>query len=104
MNRGWVDNLVEVNVHNAPLDSTISLMAEMEKKALEKILSSTRLENSIIHCVIHELYDPLKLQRKFLIRLKINGKILGIEHISGYLDDEKLKEEIIKKSRVRKKA
>ena len=35
MNRGWVDNLVEVNVHNAPLDSTISLMAEMEKKALE---------------------------------------------------------------------
>lgn len=106
MNRGWVDNVVEfrsrasseVHIHNAPLDSTISLMAEMEKRALEKILSSVKLENSEIDCVIHELDDHLQLQKKFLVRVKINGNILEVEHTSNCLDtEETVRGEIFKK-------
>lgn len=108
MNRHWIDNVIESNVRdnriteiriqNAPLDSTVALLADMEKAALDKILKSTRLENSVIDCVIHELKDPLFLRRKFLVRLKINGKILEIEHSTNNLDDEEfVKGEIIKK-------
>lgn len=92
------NRITEIRIQNAPLDSTVALLADMEKAALDKILKSTRLENSVIDCVIHELKDPLFLRRKFLIQLKINGKTLEIEHTTNNLDDEEfVKGEIIKK-------
>lgn len=82
-----------ITENRAPTDESVRLLKEMEKAAQDKVLGSIRLENCPIDCVIHAYQDFMGFDLQFIVRLKINNKIIEIKHIhrrkSSSLEDER---------------
>jgi histidinol-phosphate/aromatic aminotransferase/cobyric acid decarboxylase-like protein len=70
----------EVHEHRAPTDASVKLLREMEQAALDKILSTFRLEGAPVNCVIIHMRDapsaanPLAMGHRFILRYKLGSR------------------------------
>lgn len=64
----------------APTDESVKLLTEFEKAALDRLLKSVRLKDCQVDCVVHQWRDVLGLDDKYLIRYRVNGKDVKVEH------------------------
>lgn len=62
-----------VHEHRAPTDDSVRLLKEMEQAAREKVVSSVRVENTKIDCVLHAMNDPFNCSTKVAAHIRING-------------------------------
>jgi hypothetical protein len=63
-----------VHEYRAATDASVKLLAEMEEKALERILQSVRLDCNDLKMVLHHMKDPINLENNYLMQMNINGK------------------------------
>ncbi len=63
-----------VNEHRAPTDESVKLLKELEAAALDKIVSSIRIEDNTFTGVIHKMIDPLQLDVTYLAVYTLNGE------------------------------
>jgi len=77
-----MNQYLNLNVHEsktiiekrAPTDESVKLLHELEVAAENKIKAAIRLENCIIDCVIHKLYQHLSGDTHYIIHFRLNGK------------------------------
>lgn len=65
---------VNVTEKRAPTDESVRLLREMEGKAKESILSSTRVTGMGIDCVVHKMADHMNARTRFAVIYSLNGK------------------------------
>lgn len=85
---------IDVHEHRAPTDQSVKLLREMEKKAEKNVLSTVRLTDCPVDCVIHHMQSAITQRIHFVIMYKINGK----EHRLDYHSDpfvDKTQEQIV---------
>jgi hypothetical protein len=70
----------EVHEHRAPTDDSVKLLREMEHAALERVLSTIRLEGSPVDCAIVHMRDHLNYTHKFLIRYQLGRHKREVRH------------------------
>jgi len=70
----------EVHEHRAPTDQSVRLLAEMEDKALARVLDSVRLEGCEVDCVIHHMRDVMGMSDRFAIGYKLGEKCIRFFH------------------------
>ncbi|WP_347220270.1 hypothetical protein [Chryseobacterium sp.] len=81
---------ISVHEHKAPTDESVKLLAELEKKAQEKVDKAVRVGNTPIDVVIHTYDDWSNHHKKFAIHYKLNGKQYKVNESIPlhWLDDE----------------
>lgn len=68
-------NETKVKEYRAPTDESVKLLAEMEEKALNRIISMTRLENNTFNATWWVRYsDCFCDQKEAICRYMLNGK------------------------------
>jgi hypothetical protein len=70
----------EVHEHRAPTDASVKLLAEMEKAALDRILSSVRLDPCEVSCVVHHMFDHMSMSDKYIIQYQLGSGRYRVEH------------------------
>lgn len=71
---------VNINEHRAPTDDSVRLLREMEQKANENILKSTKVDNNLFTAVLHQMRDHLSDLDKYAVIFSINGKKIQVFH------------------------
>ncbi|MFZ2287596.1 MAG: hypothetical protein WAV93_11475 [Bacteroidales bacterium] len=77
---GPTNSSVTVHEHRAPTDESIRLLRELEQKANENVLKSTRVDNNSFTAVLHQMRDALSDLDKYAIIFSINGKKIQVSH------------------------
>lgn len=67
-----------VHEHRAPTDQSVALLKEMERAAMEKVVKSIRLENTVVDGVIHKHEDIMNDRLLFLCHVKVNGRMVEV--------------------------
>lgn len=62
-----------IHEHRAPTDESVKLLMEMEQKALEKLLSITRLENNTLNAVWSTFQTFEDARFHIVCRYQLNG-------------------------------
>jgi len=64
----------EITENRAPTDESVRLLKEMEKAALDRLLSITRLQNNTLEATWHVFQDPARDEMEALCRFLLNGR------------------------------
>jgi hypothetical protein len=86
---------INVHEHRAPTDASVQLLADMEKKTLDKVLASVRLTDCPVDCVIHHLKSLVTQRTHFIILYKLNGKEYRLDHHSDPFVERTMEQKIV---------
>lgn len=68
----------------APTDDSVSLLMEMEEKALNKLIGSYIPADNSLNVVAHAMSDPLELRIKIIVKYSLNGRDRQINLTTDY--------------------
>ena len=71
---------IEVTEKRAPTDESVKLLKEFEEKAIEKIVSSTRVQDNDFEYMVHSAKDYMNSGYKFMIVYSLNGNKRKIDY------------------------
>lgn len=91
---------VHKHEHRAPTDESIRLYKELEEKALQRLISTTTLEDNTFNATWHVFTDFINHENKAICRYKLNGVEYQFEaDVDSIHTGEKLAKEMLKKIR-----
>lgn len=67
-----------VREQRAPTDESVRLLHEMEKAAMDKVVSAIRVSDSLFEAVLHQHVDHLNCQKMFMCVIKLNGEKITV--------------------------
>lgn len=70
----------EVHEHRAPTDESVKLLREMEKAALDRVLSTIHLEDAPVKCVVVHQRSILDDRDEFIMRYMMGGNVYDVRH------------------------
>lgn len=89
---------IDIHEYRAPTDESVRLLKEFEEKALEKLYSTTRLENNTFNVVWHVFREYITLENKVVCRYKLNDIEYKFEFaIDSMYNSKKISEQVIEK-------
>lgn len=81
-----INKTVNINEHRAPTDDSVRLLREMEQKANDNVLKSTKVDNNSFNAVLHQMRDHLSDFDKYAVIFSINGKKMQVFHNANSWD------------------